>query len=174
MGNNQDTFNKGRLSKTAVMSTIVSRGKFSSPTLIKNNSKHTTNSRASRYSINSKNEDFAEEYQAKAKSGRATQVESRSRFGKSEKIKSNKSHDLVKSKSNDRVLKQQNKDENDEFSIDSFLEQKWERKRTHHSPDDDKLRKPRRKSNWKCDLQDLRAKEIKMEYTLKKLGLEAK
>lgn len=106
-------------------------------------------SRASRYSINSKNEDFAEAYQSKAKSGRATQAEPRSRVGKSEKKKSNKSHDLVKSKSNDRVLKNQNnKDDQDEFSIDSFLEQKWERKRTHHSPEDT-LRKPRRKSNWK-------------------------
>lgn len=36
----------------------------------------------------------------------------------------------------------------EEFSTDSFLENRWERRRTHHSPED-VLRKPKRKSNWK-------------------------
>ena len=40
------------------------------------------------------------------------------------------------------------KEDSEEFSVDTFFEKKWERKRTHHSPDE-AHQKPRRKSNWK-------------------------
>lgn len=61
--------------------------------------------------------------------------------------------------------------EGEDISIDTFLEQKWERKRTHRSPDDN-LRKPRRKSNWTCNIHDMNEKQIKLEYTVKKHGLD--
>lgn len=85
----------------------------------------------------------------------------------------NKSDDIVKSKSSESRLKIIEDEDTADWNIDTFLEQKWERKRTHHSPDE-VLRKPRRKSNWKCNLKDMHDKQANLEYTMKKLGLTDK
>lgn len=145
------------------MSTIVRDSKVTSPSLVKNYSKKTVDSRASVYSINSVDHSKDD---SPSKRGRATVHESTTSsffFGKKKtkkRKKGNKSQDIAM-KSNNQT------DATDEFSMDDYFEGKLERKRTHRSPKE----MPRRRSNWKCDLRNLEDEQIKIESAARKLGL---
>lgn len=157
--------------KTAFKSTVISKGIISSPSLLRRDLKHTDVSRASQFSINSHNNFEDDQFSDKLNFKNRTVIANRKSRNVGEK--QSKSHELTSSDQqyNTKAKFSRKTWGPSEFSIDTFLEHKWERKRTHHSPDE-VLRKPRRKSNWKCDLKDLNNKQVNMQYTLKKLGLE--
>ena len=176
---------------TTVMSTIVTNTKLTSHKFVHKPSKRTDWSRASQFSINSPSQGSSDRQipvrktqclprrfprfstEQDKKNPISGKISKTSKFKENEETKDQESSiecdEQLDSPRNDSDSKS-SPDQN--FTLDSYLEGKWDRKRLHRSPDDQELRIPKRKSNWKCDLPDLRAKELHMQFTLKKLGLD--
>lgn len=147
---------KERNRKTEYQSTGFTKDVTNPTFLTKGNNDQSIIASSSRFSINSK-----ENRCGKTKSqdlGRSTQLPPRNRSPMGRQEDANLLSFLM---DEDLELNKKLSDPaTSEFSVDTFLDQKWDRKRVHHSPEN-VIRKPRRKSTWKCDLKNMKKKSMK-------------